>query len=464
MQTYLFYDIETTGLNKAFDQVLQFAAIRTDLNLKEIERYELKIKLNPDVIPAPKALITHHIGISQTMQGLREIDAITQIHRWLNEPGTISLGYNTLGFDDEFLRFSFYRNLLPPYTHQYANQCSRMDIYPMTVMFYLFKNQVVTWPEKNGKTSLKLEEINHVNQLAAGRAHDAIVDVEVTIELAKRYFKEREMWDYLCGYFSKHKDQERLKNFVNSEALMVDGVFGKDQLYQCPALHLGTHQRYTNQTVWLKLDSEQLSQTTFENIKENTRTMQKKSGEPSFVLPLSNRFLRHLKPERMTLSETNKKWLQQNPDLFKNIVNYHINYTYPVIPETDIEASLYLNGFWSADEENFCRRFHAVNPKEKAAMTAQVKNPKLKALAMRILGRNYPEELTGELAESFAQYTRQINPVDESKSLVDFRGTKRMTPRTALNEIAEIRMHGGLTAEQAGLLVELETYIIGKYH
>ncbi len=27
--SYLFYDIETTGLNKAFDQVLEFAAIRT---------------------------------------------------------------------------------------------------------------------------------------------------------------------------------------------------------------------------------------------------------------------------------------------------------------------------------------------------------------------------------------------------------------------------------------------------
>ncbi len=46
MRTYLFYDIETTGLSKSFDQVLQFAAIRTDLNFQEIERYELKIKLN----------------------------------------------------------------------------------------------------------------------------------------------------------------------------------------------------------------------------------------------------------------------------------------------------------------------------------------------------------------------------------------------------------------------------------
>ena len=148
MQTYLFYDIETTGLNKSFDQVLQFAAIRTDLNLKELARHEIKIKLNPDAIPSPYALITHKIGINALSDGLNEYEAIKQIHQLLNQPGTISLGYNTLGFDDEFLRFSFYRNLLKPYTHQYANQCYRMDLYPMAMMFFLFKPNVITWPKK----------------------------------------------------------------------------------------------------------------------------------------------------------------------------------------------------------------------------------------------------------------------------------------------------------------------------
>ena len=39
MQTFLFYDLETTGLNKAFDQILQFAAIRTDMSFREIDRH-----------------------------------------------------------------------------------------------------------------------------------------------------------------------------------------------------------------------------------------------------------------------------------------------------------------------------------------------------------------------------------------------------------------------------------------
>ncbi len=32
---YVFYDTETTGTEKAFDQILQFAAIKTDDDLNE---------------------------------------------------------------------------------------------------------------------------------------------------------------------------------------------------------------------------------------------------------------------------------------------------------------------------------------------------------------------------------------------------------------------------------------------
>src|SRR3990167_7228256 len=109
--TYLFYDIETTGLNKCFDQVLQFAAIRTTMDFEEIDRTELRITLRPDVIPHPQAIITHRLGINDLSTGITEYDATQKIHALLNTPGTISVGYNSLGFDDEFLRFSFYRNL-----------------------------------------------------------------------------------------------------------------------------------------------------------------------------------------------------------------------------------------------------------------------------------------------------------------------------------------------------------------
>lgn len=152
--THLFYDIETTGLSPCFDQAIQFAAIRSQ-NLQEVERYAFTIRLNCDVTPNPEAMKIHGISYKEIATGLPEITAMQKIHTLFNTPNTITLGYNTLGFDDEFLRFSFYRNLLPPYRHQFANGCHRMDIYPMTILYYLFRPDILQWPEAAGFVSLK---------------------------------------------------------------------------------------------------------------------------------------------------------------------------------------------------------------------------------------------------------------------------------------------------------------------
>ena len=53
----VFYDTETTGTKTFYDQVLQFAAIQTDLEeLNEIDRFEIRCRLLPHVVPAPGAL------------------------------------------------------------------------------------------------------------------------------------------------------------------------------------------------------------------------------------------------------------------------------------------------------------------------------------------------------------------------------------------------------------------------
>ena len=41
---------------RAFDQVLQFAAIRTDDDLNEIGRFEIRSRLLPYIIPSPHAM------------------------------------------------------------------------------------------------------------------------------------------------------------------------------------------------------------------------------------------------------------------------------------------------------------------------------------------------------------------------------------------------------------------------
>jgi len=138
MKTYLFYDTETTGLNPCFDQVLTFACIRTDTELNELDRTTITIRLRKDIIPSPGAFLTHGLSFDELESGITEYQAAGKIHELVNTPSTVSIGYNSLEFDDEFLRFMFYRNLMDPYTHQYRNNCSRMDILPVALVFRIF--------------------------------------------------------------------------------------------------------------------------------------------------------------------------------------------------------------------------------------------------------------------------------------------------------------------------------------
>ena len=54
---FIFYDTETSGINVAFDQILQFAAILTDEHFVEIDRLEIRCQILSWVIPSPIAML-----------------------------------------------------------------------------------------------------------------------------------------------------------------------------------------------------------------------------------------------------------------------------------------------------------------------------------------------------------------------------------------------------------------------
>ena len=199
---YVFYDLETTGTNPCFDQAVRFAAVETDSDLKIISSHNINIQLRNDILPHPKALLVNKLSIDNLSNGDTEYEAFRKIHNLMNKPNTISIGYNSLNFDDIFLRFGFYRNLLDPYSHQYSNKF-RADLYNLIFMYYLYKNEdSIIWPMIHNRLTLKLEQINAINHFYEGASHDAEVDVHVTIELAKKLRSvDHKMWDYLISLF-----------------------------------------------------------------------------------------------------------------------------------------------------------------------------------------------------------------------------------------------------------------------
>ena len=95
---FVFYDLETTGISPAYDQPLQFAAIRTDDDFIEIERINLRCRIAPHIIPSPRALIVTGVTPAQLVEpALPTLFEFTQIimdltERWV--PATwVSSGF-----------------------------------------------------------------------------------------------------------------------------------------------------------------------------------------------------------------------------------------------------------------------------------------------------------------------------------------------------------------------------------
>lgn len=468
-QTYLFYDIETSGLNKAFDQVLQFAAIRTDLALNEIERSSFLVQPSIDVIPSPQATVTHHVSIAQGQCAeFDEYQALTCIHQMLNQPGTISLGYNTLGFDDEFLRFSFWRHLLTPYTHQYANQCARMDIYPMTILYALYKPDILSWPQREANRSLKLADLSVANQLAEGPAHDALVDVEATVALARKLHQDNSMWRYLCGLFDKQVEQQHLNKLPSllqtttrayPIGLMILGKFGAQAQYQAPVLGLGQHWHYRNQTCWLRLDQPQLIHTQANDIGQNTWVMRKKAAEPGFILPYTSRYIQHSDVEREQVIKENLRWCQHNGAILDKIAQYHLDDTYVPVPEADAGAQLYQAGFPSNADQRACQAFHQAPVQKKLAALAQIDHPLLREMGVRLLGKFMPAQLGVAEQDQFQEYLAAIWQAKPDNAMVDYRRQPRLTVLAAQQAIDTLQQSGQMDDRQQTLLVELADYL-----
>ena len=348
-----------------------------------------------------------------------------------------------------------------------------MDLYPLVAAYFLYDHDRVAYLEKEGKPSLKLELLNIANQLVLeGRAHDALVDVEVTVELARKLKSNEKMWAYLEACFKKKEDQGQVEKFKGGltikenfypQAIMVSGRFGADAQYHVPVLSLGQHWHYKNQSCWLRLDQENLREATLETLSDHIWVINKKWGEPPIMLPALPRFVQKLGEVRIKEIKENKKWLEQNPDVFLAIIEKTLDYTYPKVEGVDVDAALYMSGFLAPWEERLCQQFHAVKSDEKAVLLAKfeglVGKNGLKIRAMRLLGRLSPEDLPEESQLDFYHYLEQITSFDDEDLLIDFRGEKRRSVSDSFEKIQMLREERELSDEQQGLLDELEAYI-----
>lgn len=441
-KTFLFYDIETSGLNKAFDQVLQFAAIRTDESLTPLETHEYLVKVSRDTVPDPEAMLVHHLSPEVCAEGDSEADVIRRIHALMNVPGTVSLGYNTLGFDDEFLRFSFFRHLLTPYTHQYAEGCGRADLYPIVLLYYLFRQDHLNWPEVEGRLSMKLEHLNQANQLASGRAHTALADVQATLALAQRLREDEAMWQYALGYFDKAESYRRIAALPACHGYpsgqlggVVEGGLGAVMQFHAPVLVLGQHRVYRNQVILLRLDhfsAERFHADGVQNM--GSCIIRKKYSESRLIIPF-NRVESFWDADKSRAIQETIHWCVKHPQAIHDLAAHYTGLTYPHVPECDASASLYQVGFPEPETLKHYALFWTLAPQRRLELIAQLPRH-AQCCAERLLWREDPALFEGAASSDLGQYCSKLR--GEGVPLVDYRGQAARTAQTVRQRMTEL--------------------------
>ena len=214
-KSYFFYDLETSGLNPRSDRIMQFAGIRTDENLKQIgDPYNLLVKLNDDTLPSPEALMVTGISPQATLSdGYTEAQFAKILYEEIFTPETIAIGFNNIRFDDEFIRYLFWRNFHDAYEWSWKDDRSRWDLLDAVRMTRALRPEGINWPtDAEGKATNRLELLTKENGLAHEKAHDALSDVEALIAVTGLI---RDKQPQLFNYLFSMRDKKMVKKLIN---------------------------------------------------------------------------------------------------------------------------------------------------------------------------------------------------------------------------------------------------------
>ena len=183
---YAFYDFETTGRSGTWDQIIQVGAVLVNSEFKELDRFEAKCSLRPGLVPEPGALLvnktTHDMLRKTNLSHYGLVEQMLQtFKKWTP---ALFIGYNSIGFDEEFLRKTLFKTLNDPYLTQFDGN-KRGDILGLIRTAHLYYPDCIKTPiSDKGNAVFKLDELAPMNGIELG-FHYAVADCQATIGIAK---------------------------------------------------------------------------------------------------------------------------------------------------------------------------------------------------------------------------------------------------------------------------------------
>ena len=191
MSNFVFYDFETSSSNKFWGQIIQIGAVLTNENLEELDRFDARCRLNLGIIPEAMALIVNKSSPKMLKNSnLSHYQMIRQFVKKLSQWGKATyIGFNSIDFDEEFLRSTLSQTLEYPYITS-TNGNTRGDMLGLarSANFY-YPNTLKNSINSKGNAVYKLDQMAPLNGIEHGDAHSAIGDVVATIGVAKLIVK-----------------------------------------------------------------------------------------------------------------------------------------------------------------------------------------------------------------------------------------------------------------------------------
>ena len=425
------HDYEAFGSNARRDRASQFAGIRTDNDLNEIDA-PLVIYCQPaaDMLPHPQAcLITGITPQLARQRGLPEAEFIRQIHEQLSRPQTCVAGYNSIRFDDELTRQLLYRNFYDAYEREWKNGNSRWDIIDMLRLCYAVRPDGIVWPKKeDGSVSFRLEQLSAANGVAHQDAHDALSDVRATIAMAK-LVKDRQprLYDYAFALRSKHRVNDLLDIAAHTPVLHVSSMYPARLGCLALTMPLAAHPVDNNgvllydlradPTPWLAMSTEQLRDSLFlprDDLAEGQLRLPVKvlhaNRCPILASPavLEDGRAQQL---QIDMAQAREHWqlIQSAPDFIARVSEAFA--ARPAFDElSDPDFMLYAGGFFSAADKRLMNRIRQMTATDLANESAQLatafNDARLPEMLFRYRARNFPHSLSAPEQQAWRDFCR----------------------------------------------------------
>jgi exodeoxyribonuclease-1 len=380
--TFVFYDLETTGLDDPFDQIIQFAAIVTDDSLEVIDKVDYRCRLSPHVLPNPIALAV--TGVSPSILTDKSLPSQFEFAQKIREyigqwsPATW-VGYNSLAFDENYLRQLFYQMLQPNIYETQFNNNNRFDVMLLVQACRARKPEVLNWTKnEKGKISFKLEILAPTNGYTEHDAHDALGDVEATIHLAKLIAKGApDLWELALANRHKQGVIDRISKFEPID--LVSSYYGRLQKHTlCFCCLDGSYAAFLNildQDPALIIDSSE------EDLKDIVKN-------PKVIKMVAINKVPNLFPSAEDDVELSRRTdvIKNNPDFQSRLLGVVKKRFDEREVDEDLEVEEMIHeGFYTDSDKRLLNQFQIANWSERQKILSNISDLRLKRLGRRLV-------------------------------------------------------------------------------